>query len=186
MRHWWIVTFAAVAVWPALGYTENLAKEVTQSVTRSTLDQPGTKPFHLKATVAPSFERDKDSGRTGVLEIWWVSPTQWKREVRSPEFHQVEVVNGDRGWQKNDGDYFPEWLRETAVALIRPVPLLQVLEQVKAAEVRRIGLMTNLSWTTTTGTAEVRNISRSSIAWQTSTGLLLYASGFGWGGEFKD
>jgi hypothetical protein len=186
LTHWWIATFAAVAVWPALGHAENLAKDVTQSVTRSTLDQPGTKPFHLKATLAPSFERDKDSGRTGVVEIWWASPTQWKREVRSPEFHQVEVVSGDRDWQKNDGDYFPEWLRETAVALIRPVPLVQVLEQVKAAEVRRLGPMTNLSWTTTTGTAEVRNISRSSIAWQTSTGLLLYATGFGWGGEFKD
>ena len=147
---------------------------------RSTLDQSGTKPFHLKATLAPSFERDKDSGRTGVVEIWWASPTQWKREVRSPEFHQIEVVDGARDWQKNEGDYFPEWLRETAVELIRPVPPIdQVLEQVKTAEVRRLGPMTNLSWTTTTGTADVRNISRSSIAWQSSTGLLLYADGFG-------
>jgi hypothetical protein len=186
-KHWWITTFAALVVWPALGHAENLVKEVKQSVAKSTLDQPGTKPFHLKATLGPSFERDKDAGRTGLVEIWWASPTQWKREVRSPEFHQIEVVDSGHDWQKNEGDYFPEWLRETAIELIKPVPPIdQVVEEVKTAEVRRMGPMTNLSWTTATGTAEVRNISRSWIAWQSSNGVLLYAGGFGWGGEFKD
>jgi hypothetical protein len=185
-RRWWII-FIGVLAWPALSHSENLVKEVKQSVTRSTLDQPGTKPFHLKASIAPSFERDKDSGRTGVVEIWWASPTQWKREVSSPKFHQIEVLDGGRDWQKNEGDYFPEWLRQTAVELITPVPPLdRVLQEVKKAEVRRLGPMTNLSWTTTSGTLETPNIIRSTIAWLTNTGLLLYADGFGWGGEFKD
>jgi len=30
-------------------------------------------------------------------------------------------VNSGREWQKNEGEYFPEWLRETSVALIEPV-----------------------------------------------------------------
>jgi len=184
---WRIVVFAAMVVGPTFGHAENLTKEVQKAVERSTLDQSGTKPFHLRAVLAPSFERDKVSGRTGEVEIWWASPTQWKREVRSPEFHQIEIVDGAHDWQKNEGDYFPEWLRETAVELIKPVPPLeQVLEQVKAAEVRRIGPMTNINWTTTSGTADVKNILRSYVAWQDSTGLLLYAGGFGWGGEFKD
>jgi hypothetical protein len=183
----WITVFAAMVVWPTLGHAENLVKDVKKAVERSTLDQAGTKPFHLRAALAPSFERDQESGRTGEVEIWWESPTRWKREVRSPAFHQIEIVDGARDWQKNEGDYFPEWLRETAVELIKPVPPLdQVLEQVKTAEVRRMGPMTNLSWTTTSGTAEVKNILRSWIAWQDSTGLLLYAGGFGWSGEFKD
>src|SRR4029077_10293645 len=97
---------------------------VKKAVERSTLNQPGTKPFHLKAALAPSRERDKDSGRSGEVEIWWASPTQWKHEVRSPEFHQIDIVNGSHEWQKSDGEYFPEWLREVAVALIEPVPLL--------------------------------------------------------------
>ena len=187
--HWqsWIPVFAAMTVWPTLGHAENLAKEVKKAVERSTLDQPGTKAFHLRATVAPSFERDKESGRTGEVEIWWASPTQWKREVRAPEFHQIEIVDGARDWQKNEGDYFPQWLQQTAVEIIRPVPPLdQVLEQAKAAEVKRIGPMTNLNWTTPSGTAEIHNILRSWVALQSSTGLLLYAGGLGWGGEFKD
>ena len=65
-------------------------------------------------------------------------------------------------------------------------PLDEVLEHVKEAEVRPIGPMTNINWITTSGTAEVKNILRSWVALQNSTGLLLYAGGFGWGGEFND
>jgi hypothetical protein len=186
-REFRIFMLAALATWPTVGHAEDLAKEFKKAAERSTLDQAGTKPFHLKAALAPSFDRDKESGRSGEVEIWWASPTQWRREVRSPEFHQIEIVNGANDWQKNEGEYFPEWLRETAVELINPVPPLdQVLEQAKTAEERHIGRMTNLSWTTPSGTAEVRNILRSSIALDNTTGLLLYASGLGWGGEFKN
>ena len=120
---------------------------VRKAVERSTLDQAGTRPFHLKAILAPSLARDKDSGRTGEVEIWWESPTRWRREVSSPEFHQVEIVDGGRDWQKNEGDYFPEWLREIAVALVRPVPDLdRLLERVKTAEVVTYRGTTHFSW----------------------------------------
>jgi len=183
----WTLIFGITAFWPNLASAESPVKEVKKAIEQSTLDQPGTKPFHLKAVLAPRFDRDKDSGRTGEVEIWWASPTQWKREVRSPDFHQIEIVDGSRDWQKNEGDYFPEWLRETAIELIRPVPALdQVLEQARKAERSQIGPMTNLNWTTPTGTAEVRNISRTWVAFQYGTGLLDYAGGLGWGGEFND
>jgi hypothetical protein len=67
-----------------------------------------------------------------------------------------------------------------------PPPLDQVLEQAKAAEVKRIGPMTNLNWSTPSGTAEIHNMLRSWVALQSSTGRMLYAGGLGWGGEFKD
>lgn len=186
-RHRWIAVLAAITLWPTLGHAESLSKDIKKAVERSTLDQPGTKAFHLKATVAPSFERDKDSGRTGEVEIWWASPTRWKREIRAPEFHQIEIVDGAHDWQKNEGDYFPQWLQQTAEELIRPIPpLKEVLEQADRAEIRRIGPMTNLNWTTPSGTPEVRNILRSYVALQNNTGLLLYAGGLGWGAEFKD
>src|ERR1700733_11702590 len=100
--------------------SEDMTGRVRKAVERSTLDQPGTKPFHLRAVLAPSFDRDKESHRTGEVEFWWASPTRWRREVRSPEFQQIEVVDGGRDWQKNEGDYFPEWLRVIAVALVKP------------------------------------------------------------------
>ncbi len=186
--------FVAVVLSSVSVYAENAASQIKKAVERSTLDQPGTKPFHLKAMLAPSFERDKDAGLTGEVEIWWASPTRWRREVRSPEFHQIEVVDGAHDWQKNEGAYFPEWLRRTATELIKPVPPLEdVLNHAKSAEVHNFVNPVNRSmsqlsidWVTNTGSAEVHNISRSYVSLQGTTGLLLYAGGLGWGGEFKD
>jgi len=183
-----IAFIAAAAMSATVARSEDLTSKVRKAVERSTLDQPGTKPFHLKAVIAPSFARDNDSGRTGEVEIWWASPTRWRRELHSPQFRQVEIVDASADWQKNEGDYFPEWLRETALEIIRPVPPLQdVLDHVKSAEQKKLfGFQININWVTNTGTAEVHNIQRSGIALEASSGRLLYAGGFGWGGEFKD
>jgi TonB family protein len=186
-RKWLFGLFTVITVWPVLSRAESLEKDIKKAVERSTLAQSGTKPFHLKATFAPSFERDKDSGRTGEVEIWWDSPTRWKREVRSPGFHQIQVINGPHIWQENEGNYFPQRLERTATELIEPIPPLeQVLKQARGAETRRIGPMINLSWTTPSGTPEVPNILRGWVALSSNTGLLLYAGGLGWGAEFKD
>jgi hypothetical protein len=141
----------------------------------------------LKAVLAPSLERDRGSNRTGRVEIWWVSPTQWRREVRSPEFHQIAIVNGGREWQKNDGEYFPEWLRETTVALIEPVPSLdQVLQQVKDAEKRSMAGSTYFTWTMMSTDGKVQKGMGASLAVTESTGLLFYGGGLGWDGLYKD
>jgi len=159
---------------------------IKKAVERITLDQNGTPSFHLKAVLAPSYDRDKDSGRTGEVEIWWASHDRWRREVQCPTFHQIQILNGGREWQKNDGDYFPEWLREMAVELVNPVPnLSEVLEHVKTAEVGRMFNQVNISWITNTGTADAHNIIRSGFALN-SDGQLSYGYGFGWGGDFKD
>jgi len=180
---WVFLTF----VFLSTANAEDMTGKVKKAVERSTLNQPGTKPFHLKAVLAPSFERDKGSSRSGSIEMWWASPSQWKREIQSPEFHQIEIVCNGRDWQKNEGDYFPEWLRETAVQLINPLPELdQVLDHVKTAESRNFPGQINIDWSATTGTTEVRNIQRFSVALEPITGLLLYTYGFGWGAEFKD
>jgi outer membrane lipoprotein-sorting protein len=165
-----------------------LAGQVKKAVKKCTLDQSGTKPFHLKATYAPSRERDKDSNRTGEVEIWWQSPTKWRREVRSPEFHQIVIVDGDRQWQKNDGDYFPDWLRELAVAIIRPVPLsVDVLaKRVKTAEVRHLMGQTNVNWSSTTDFADEQSNGKGYLALTDNTGLLLYTGGPGFGGLYHD
>jgi hypothetical protein len=168
-------------------FAEDLSNQVRKAVEKSTLDQPGTKPFHLKATYAPSRERDKDSNRIGEVEIWWKSPTQWRREVRSPEFHQIAIVDGAHLWQKNDGDYFPEWLRELAMALVRPVPLpFDVLvKRVKDAEVKSLMGQTNVNWNPTTAFDNEQANGGGHLALD-KNGLLLYTGGPGWNGLYHD
>jgi hypothetical protein len=159
---------------------------VKKAVARCTLNQTGTKPFHLKAVLAPSLERDRGSNRTGEVEYWWASPTQWRREVRSPEFHQIAIVNGGKEWQKNQGDYFPEWIRETSVALIEPVPHLEdVLKQVEEADMHNLMGTTHFSWILMSTDGNVQKGMGAGLD-VTSAGLIQSGSGLGWGGWYRD
>jgi len=176
-----------VCLFATRAQAEDQAGRIKKAVQKSTLAQPGTKPFHLKAVLAPSYARDNDSGRTGEIEIWWESPTVWKREVRCPIFHQIQVVNNGQNWQKSEGDYFPEWLWQTAIELIEPIPHLQeVLDQIKGAEAKdRMGT-TYITWMipSTNGTAQ--SWMGATVAITDNSGLLFYGGGSGWGGLFHD
>ncbi len=63
-----------VAACSTAAHSEDIVKRVQKAVAISTIDQQGTHPFHLKAVFAPSLDRDRDSGRTGLVDIWWKSP----------------------------------------------------------------------------------------------------------------
>jgi hypothetical protein len=167
---------------------EDLSGQVKKVVEKSTLDQPGTKPFHLKASFAPSRERDRSTNRIGEVEIWWQSPTKWRRELRSPEFHQIAIQNGDQRWEKNDGDYFPDWLRELVVAIVQPVPLsMDVLsKRVKTAEVRHLMGQTNVDWEPSTVFSDQQANGKGGVALNDKTGLLLYTNGSAFGGLYHD
>jgi TonB family protein len=172
---------------PIHARSEDDSARVRKAVERSTLDQPGTKPFHLKAVLAPTRERDRDSGRTGEVEIWWQSPTRFRREVRSPQFHQIEIVDGEHRWQKNEGDYFPDWLRTTAVALVRPIPSLdEVLKMVEEADVKKLMGSTYYQWSVMSSDGNVQKGIGATVALTDSTGLLFYCGAPGWGAIYHD
>jgi hypothetical protein len=167
---------------------EDLTAVVKKAVEKSTLDQQGTKPFHLKATYAPTRERDNDSHRVGEVEIWWQSPTRWRREVRSPEFHQIAILDGTHQWQQNEGDYYPDGLRELVGAIVRPVPLSTdvLLQRVKTAQVRHLRGQTNIDWDKTTTFADVQSNGKGHLALMDASGLLFYTGGPGWNGEYHN
>src|SRR5580693_5161149 len=182
-----VVASVALFILASLCYAKDDAGKVRKVIERSTLNQPGTKPFHLKAVIAPTRESDRGSNRTGEVEIWWASPTRWRREVRSPEFHQIAIVNGSQEWQKNEGDYFPEWLRETAVALVQPVPYLeQSMKMVNEADVKTMFGNTYYAWMTMSTDGHVEKGMGATIAVTNKTGLLFYGGDLGWGALFKD
>ncbi len=166
---------------------EDDVSTVKKAVARSTLNQPGTHPFHLHAVLSPKRPSGDASQLSGEVEIWWVSQTQYRREVRSADFHQIDIVNGDREWQQNEGDYFPEWLREIAAALIEPVPDLdEVLKQMESADVKKLMGATHFSWMIESANGDVKGTMGAGLSIADSTGLLQYGSGFGWSGEFQD
>ena len=167
---------------------EDPSSIVKKAIEKSTLDQQGTRPFHLKATCAPTNARNNDSHRTGEIEIWWESPTKWRREVRSPEFHQIAILNGSHQWQKNEGYYFPDWLREVTLAVIHPVPLPidVLLQRVKTAQLRHLMGQTNIDWEKTTTFDDAQSNGRGHLALMDNSGLIFYTGGPGWSGEYKN
>ncbi len=168
-------------------WAEDLSTRVKKIIAKSTLDQVGTPPFHLKAEIAPTYARNKDSGQTGTVEIWWESPERWRREVHSPVFSQVEIVDGAKVWQKNEGDYFPEWLREVAVALIDPVAEpTEVFEHLKTADVKQAFGQTHASWGIETSAGERRIALYGNLTITESSGLLEGANGTGWNAYLKN
>jgi hypothetical protein len=179
----------SVAACSTAAHAQDINKRVQKAVAISTLDQPGTHPFHLKAILAPSLDRDKDSGRTGSVEIWWKAPDEWRREVSCPQFHQLQIISGSQTWQKNDGDYFPNWLRTVADALILPVPLSPALyAQMDSGEVKdlaRFGI-THVSWAIMSSNGEVQKGLGAGIELNDNTGLLFTANGMGFDGLFHD
>lgn len=165
-------------------HAEDNISRIRKAVMQNTLAQPGTPPFHLKAVVAPSFERDKDSNRTGTIEIWWSSPTQWKREMIAPGFHLTEILNESRHWQHTEGSYFPEWLREITLALIQPVPVLDEA-LIRNAETRSILGTTHFSWMEFSENGSTKKAMGAGLALDNRE-FLSYGSGFGWGFQNKN
>jgi len=166
-------------------HAEDEISRVRSAVKRSTLDQPGTHPFHLKATISPSFERDKDSGRTGEVEIWWNAPGVYRREISSPGFRQLQIVNGGHVWEKDGGDYFPNWLRVIAEAMLRPLPVeSEALRGIKPDLEKDLMGSTYLNWEKPLPVS--MQSAKENVALTDSTGLIFYDGGLGWGALFKD
>ncbi|WP_035352132.1 hypothetical protein [Edaphobacter aggregans] len=162
-------------------HSEDNVSRVRKAIERSTLDQPKTPPFHLKATLVPSLERDRASNRTGTIEIWWASPTQWKRDLAVAGFRLIEITDGSRHWQHTEGDYFPEWLREISIALIEPVPNRDaVLAKVKTAEVHSILGTTHFSWMEFSSNGDTTKAMGAGITINDNSGLLAHGGGFDW------
>lgn len=160
---------------------------VKKAVLRSTLNQSGTHPFHLEAVIAPTRPGDDSAGMTGTVEYWWKSPTQWRREVTCPSFHQIAVMKDGAESQKNEGDYFPEWLRRVTIALVEPIPnLADVLARVTDADTKGLAGSTYYQWIEMSGDGKVEKGMGGTVAITGSTGLLFYGGGLGWGALYKD
>jgi len=175
---------------------DKAAAIVEKAAKRSTLDQEGTHPFHLKAIFAPTLEREKGSGRSGEIEIWWQSPTVYRLELRTPEFHRVEIINGSNRWQKNEGDYLPYWLQQIAVALIRPIPdLPRVLQEVRDSDIRHttggtdakhVPPRMHCQWSVMSTNGQTQSGISAAVAIDDETGLIFYAGESGWGGGYDN
>jgi len=93
---------------------------VEAAAKRSQITLPGSKPFHLKASIAELDSPDSDY--KAEIEMYWVAADRWRRTIKSPEFSQTMIVNGENISEQNQGDYFPWWLNDFVVAMFQLAP----------------------------------------------------------------
>lgn len=91
------------------------------SVVQPVLVEPGAPPLHMSATITERADFNEHID----LELYWASPTKWKRTITSQNFSQTLIVNGDKVFEQDSDDYFPIGLQALATALVDPSPALQ-------------------------------------------------------------
>ncbi len=98
-----------------------LGDALSKALATDSLTGEGSRPFHIRVTV--SEPENPQSPYQGSIEEWWSSPTKWRREVTvKGGMHQTIVVAAGKKSEKDEGDYFPLWLRNFVTGLFDPVP----------------------------------------------------------------
>jgi len=87
------------------------------------LTEPGSTPFYLQAVIT---ERADPSEHIDV-EMSWIAPDKWRRTIKSHDFSQTLIVNGEKTFEQNTDDYFPIGLRVLATALVDPSDVLNAV-----------------------------------------------------------
>lgn len=99
----------------------SIGDSVKNALAKDSLTAEGSRPFHIRVEV--SEPENSQSPYRGTFEEWWVSPDQWRREVTvNGGMRQTIVVVNGKKTEKDDGDYFPLWLRRFVTAVLDPIP----------------------------------------------------------------
>jgi hypothetical protein len=103
--------------------TVPLGDTLNKALSKYSLISQGSEPFHLRVVV--SEPENPQSHYQGIIEEWWISPSQWRREVTDKDGLKQTIVflNGTKT-EQDEGDYFPLWLRTFVTAAFEPVPNL--------------------------------------------------------------
>ena len=115
---------ALILISVALGATPAASQSTSEArVEQATLIAPGSSPFYLQATIT---ERGDPDERVEV-EMSWVAPDKWKRTIRSAEFSQMLIVNGDKIFEEDSDDYLPLAIQVLTTAIVDPRPIIAAL-----------------------------------------------------------
>ncbi len=101
--------------------TVPIGDALNRAFAKGSLTSAGASPFHIRVEI--SEPENPQSPYQGSIEEWWVSPDQWRREVRSKDgIRQTIVVVGSKKTEKDEGEYLPVWLRNFVRATFDPIP----------------------------------------------------------------
>jgi len=103
----------------SVGSASGQGGPAAQVVQATLIERDGT-PFYLQAVIT---ERT-DPNEHVDIEMSWVAPDKWKRTIRSQEFSQTLIFNGDKVFEQDSDDYFPLGIQVLATAMVDPRPIV--------------------------------------------------------------
>lgn len=98
-----------------------IGNAVNKALKKVSLTGEDARPFHIRVNI--SEPENPQSPYQGSIEEWWVSQNQWRREVTAKGgMKQTVVVVDGKKTERDEGDYYPLWLRGYEIALFDPIP----------------------------------------------------------------
>lgn len=85
-------------------------------VVQAWLTEPGSTPFYLQAVITESGDPNEHID----IEMSWMAPDKWRRTIRSQEFSQTLIANGDKAFEQDSDDYMPLPIQVLATAIVDP------------------------------------------------------------------
>ena len=163
---------------------DSVADLPKKALERSQITLPGSQPFILKATVVEKTNL-ANTNYHAEIEEQWVSPDKWRRTVKTNQFSEILIVNGDKTSEQITGDYYPNWLRTIVAALFDPGAHLQGVDLARSSDNPVFG-GTEICrrFTHMAGIAPVSNKVFSSFCFK--DGLIDFISLPGYEAEYKD
>lgn len=118
-----LCSFAAAA--------DSLADLPKKAAERSQITVAGSRPFILRAKVLETTNPTNDEYKAEIEE-YWAAPDKWRRTVKTPNFSETLIVNGEKRSEQLTGDYYPNWLRDIVAAIFDPGSPLQGLDMTRS------------------------------------------------------
>jgi hypothetical protein len=113
-------TVALAIVLICFGYTLALGQNSAgPRVEQAVLTESGGSPFFMQAVITESGDPSEHIN----VEMSWLAPDKWKRTIRSDEFSQTLVVNGDKAFEEDSSDYLPLGIQVLTTAMLDPRPI---------------------------------------------------------------
>jgi hypothetical protein len=128
----------SVIVFSSLAAADDLAELPKKAIERSQITLSGSHPFVLKARVLEATNPENE-GYNAEIEEYWVAPDKWRRTVKTSDFSQTLIINGEKTSEQLTGDYYPNWLRTIVAAIFDPGGPLQGVDLSRSSDNPVIG-----------------------------------------------
>jgi Gram-negative bacterial TonB protein C-terminal len=94
------------------------------NVVEGSLIVAGSTPFHLRAVITEGQEQSP----YGQIEMFWMAPDKFRRVIKSDDFSQTLIVNGNQTFEQNSSDYFPLQLHTLITAMMDPQAIIDAIQ----------------------------------------------------------